>query len=536
MNTFTGPLKSAAPGASERIRLSELIAALSLASDLSIGEPMEHALRRCLLAVRLGEAAGCSDADLATTYDLALLRSIGCNADQFEIGRRFGNEQIVASRYVRTDFDRPREALRFVVTSIGRDDSPPRRVRKIADAMVSGKRPWQALLTAHCEVAQGIAARIGYGPAVIAAIDHVFERWDGTGIPGRVSGDEIALPARIVFLAAEMEVMHREHGIESAQAYARRRRGTAYDPALVDRFCRDATTVLAPLSTNSVWEPVLAAEPGPPRWLSGERIDAAVGAMAGFVDLKSPYTLRHSTGVAALAESAGRAFHLAQDDLILLRRAALIHDLGRAAIPTTIWEKPGSLAFGEWERVRLHPYFTERMFARSTVLARYGAIAALHHERLDGSGYHRGIKTGPFPVAAHLLAAADVYHALTEARPHRAEHAPEAAAAILQAEARTGRLDPEAVAAVLGAAGHATKPVRREWPAGLSDREVEILRLLAPGLSSRRIAEHLGISEKTVGHHIAHIYDKLDVSTRAAAALFAMQHDLLDPDLAIDPP
>jgi HD-GYP domain-containing protein (c-di-GMP phosphodiesterase class II) len=285
---------------------------------------------------------------------------------------------------------------------------------------------------------------------------------------------------------------------------------------------------LHPLDAEPVWESALAAEPGPARWLSGERLDAAAAAIAGFADLKSPYTIGHSTGVARLAETAAQSCRLGPDELTTIRRASLVHDLGRAALPTTIWEKRGPLSLGEWERVRLHPYYTERILARSPALARYGAIAALHHERLDGSGYHRAAVGVAIPQTARILAAADVYQALTEDRPYRAAHSIEAAAGILQDEARKGRLDADAVNAVLAAAGHRTKPVRREWPAGLSDREVDVLRLLARGLPSRRIGEHLEISEKTVGHHIAHIYDKLDVSTRAAATFFAMQHGLLN--------
>jgi HD-GYP domain-containing protein (c-di-GMP phosphodiesterase class II) len=232
--------------------------------------------------------------------------------------------------------------------------------------------------------------------------------------------------------------------------------------------------------------------------------------------------------VAALAEAAARACRLRPAEVTTIRREGLMHDLGRAALPTSLWEKRGPLSLGEWERVRLHSYYTERILVRAPALARYGAIAGLHHERLDASGYHRGVGAAQLPTSARLLAAADVYQAMTEDRPHRPAHPPAFAAATLQNEARGGRLDADAVAAVLAVAGHRVKTPRREWPSGLSDREVDVLRLLARGLPSRRIAGHLDISEKTVGHHIGHIYDKLDVSTRAAATFFAMQHGLLD--------
>jgi DNA-binding CsgD family transcriptional regulator len=185
------------------------------------------------------------------------------------------------------------------------------------------------------------------------------------------------------------------------------------------------------------------------------------------------------------------------------------------------------LTDGEWEQVRLHPYYTERIFSRAPALAPLGALAALHHERLDGSGYHRRLPGSQLPPAARILAAADAYHALTEPRPHRPAHPPEAAAAEIGREVQAGRLDRDAVNAVLSAAGHRVRTVRHAWPGGLSEREVEVLRLLARGHSNRQMAPILSISEKTVSHHIQHIYDKLDVSTRAAATLFAMRHDLL---------
>jgi HD-GYP domain-containing protein (c-di-GMP phosphodiesterase class II) len=254
-----------------------------------------------------------------------------------------------------------------------------------------------------------------------------------------------------------------------------------------------------------------------------------VEVVADFADLKSPFTIGHSRGVAALAASAAQQCGMSGGEVAAVRRAALLHDLGRVGVSAGIWNKPGRLTDSEWERVRLHPYYTERILTRSAALAPLGALAALHHERLDGSGYHRQLPPAQLPPSARILAAADVYHALTEPRPHRQAYTPDAAAAVVRREVEAGRLDHESVNAVLSAAGHRVRPVRREWPGGLSEREVEVLRLLARGLSNRQMALVLSISEKTVSHHIQHIYDKLDVSTRPAATLFAMRHGLLSP-------
>jgi HD-GYP domain-containing protein (c-di-GMP phosphodiesterase class II) len=206
--------------------------------------------------------------------------------------------------------------------------------------------------------------------------------------------------------------------------------------------------------------------------------------------------------------------------------AGLVHDLGRVGISAAVWGKEAPLSRSEWEQVRLHPYTTERVLDRAEALRDVARVAAGHHERLDGSGYHRGVSAGSIPRPARLLAAADAFHAMTEPRPHRPALTPEQAAGQLRREARDGRLDPDAVEAVLTAAG---QPVRRRrtHAAGLTAREVEVLRLLARGLSIKAIAAELTIAPKTVDAHIQHIYAKAGVSTRAAATLFAAEHDLL---------
>lgn len=228
-----------------------------------------------------------------------------------------------------------------------------------------------------------------------------------------------------------------------------------------------------------------------------------------------------------LAASAATHMGLNEAEVAMIRQAGFAHDVGRVGISVAIWDKPGPLTESERERVRLHPYYTDRVLARPHTLAHLASIAALHHERLDGSGYYRGGAAAQLSLAARVLAVADVYHAMTERRPHRPAHTPEEAADLLHAEARAGRLDADAVSATLAAAGHSARATRRVWPASLSDREVEVLRLVARGLSNREMALRLTVAEKTVGHHIQHIYNKIGVSTRAGATLFAMQHDLL---------
>jgi HD-GYP domain-containing protein (c-di-GMP phosphodiesterase class II) len=271
---------------------------------------------------------------------------------------------------------------------------------------------------------------------------------------------------------------------------------------------------------------VIEAEPALAVVLAGDRFDAALLAIANFVDLKSPYTLGHARAVADLAGQAGTQLGLPEDQVRTLRRAGVVHDIGRLGVSNAIWDKAGPLGAGEWERIRLHPYLTERMLHQSEALAPLGAIAVQHRERLDGSGYPRGLAGAAISRPARILGAADAYQAMREPRPYRPALGADDAAAELRREGEAGRLDAEIVEAVLGAAGHRVRR-RREGPAGLTAREVEVLRLLARGLTNKEIAKRLVIAPKTVSNHIEHIYSKIDASTRAAAGLFAMQHGLL---------
>jgi len=336
----------------------------------------------------------------------------------------------------------------------------------------------------------------------------------------------IGLPARLVQLAGPVEVVARRRGTEAAVAVARRHRGTQFDPAVVDLFCSRAPEVLEGLDQASDWDAVLGTEPELSRRVSGVGLDGVLEAMADLVDMKSPCLAGHSRGVADLASAAACAAGYPDDEVAVLRRAGLIHDLGRLGVSNAVWDKPGRVTEAESERVRLHPYLTDRMLSRVSALDRSRQIAARHHERLDGSGYPRGLTAASLTPPDRLLAAADVYHAMTEPRPHRDPLDPGQAARELRAEVTGGRLDSEAAEAVLAAAGHRV-PARRAWPGGLTTREVEVLGLLARGHSNREIAHRLVVTPKTAANHIEHIYAKLGVSSRAAATLYATQHGLM---------
>jgi HD-GYP domain-containing protein (c-di-GMP phosphodiesterase class II) len=376
-------------------------------------------------------------------------------------------------------------------------------------------------------VAQRLAGRLGLPDSLIVCLGQLYERWDGKGRPRALKGEQVAPAVLLVSLAQDAVVWARIGGPDAAVATVRKRSGGAYHPRMAERFCENAMTMLAGLDEEPTWESVLALEPGGHDCLSDAEFDRACEALADFADMKSPYTLGHSPGVATLAAGAGRRGGLVDADVTALRRAGLLHDIGRVGVSAGIWGKERALSEREWEQVRLHAYYTDRVLARPEPLWRIGALASQHHERLDGSGYHRAIQGTALSPAARVLAAADAYQAMLEPRPHRPALAPDEAAEELRREVRSGRLDGDVVHAVLAEAGHRVSPTRRERPAGLSEREVTVLRLLARGLSNRVMAEQLHLSYDTVKHHIQHIYDKTGVSTRAGATLFAMEHPLL---------
>ena len=499
---------------------------LSLATDLGMGQPLEHALRTAILAVRFGELAGASAQELSDSYYVALLHAAGCTSNSHEAAQLYGDDIAHRAAFLLVDPTNPAEILAFYKAHVGVGRTPEVRAALIEKTIAEAGPRAAESFAMMCEVAQRFSGWLGLGPGIQDALEYVFARWDGRGFPA-VAGDAIPLPMRLLHVARDVSVFLSAGGPDEARAVIERRSGAAYEPRLAELVARNLDEVLAELDETRTWEQALACEPAPWTWVAGERVDAAFAALAAITGLKSPWLRGHSTSVAELAEGAAWRLDLPTDTVTLVRRAALAHDLGRIGVSNAIWEKPGPLGFGEWERVRLHPHFTERAFAQSHALAPIGVVAGAHHERLDGSGYHRGARGPALDQPARIVAAADCYTAMREARPYRpALDAPAAEAALLR-EAQEGRLCPDAVDAVLGAAGHRVETRPRELPAGLTPRELEVLLALARGQSNRAIGDSLGISPKTAGHHVQHVYEKAGVRSRAAATLWAFEHELV---------
>jgi HD-GYP domain-containing protein (c-di-GMP phosphodiesterase class II) len=508
-----------------QLRLAELVASLSLAVDLGFDQPMEHVLRQTEIALRLADRLGLDDETRASLYYTSLLVNVGCHADAHEQTKWFGDDIALKSTKYDHDF-RSFAGMVSGLRAIGAGNPPLHRLRVGLAFALGGHREMDSMIAGHAELASRLADRLGLSEETRSAVGSSYERWDGHGWPGLLAGDQIPRASRISQLAEYVEVAHRLGGPQGAAAMARDRRGRQFDPELASLVETEAETLLAGVGDRSSWRTVIDAEPLLRHRLRGAAIDEALTAVADFVDLKTPFTLGHSAAVAALAAGAGRVLTLPDEDVDLLGRAGLVHDVGRLGVSNAIWEKQEPLGAGEWERIRMYPYLTERILHQSAPLARLGAVAVQHRERLDGSGYPQGLMAPALSVVSRTLAAADAYRTWREPRPHRAALSEAGAAARLRAEARAGRLDHDVVEAVLAAAGHSVDR-RHSRPAGLSPREIEILRLIARGLSSREIAQRLTLSPKTVRNHTEHIYAKTGAANRVTAGLFAVEHGLL---------
>lgn len=497
-----------------RFRLVEPVAALSVATDHVRGQPPGQALYKTIIATRLAERLGLSTTARQTVYYATLLRAAGCTATSHEYSLHLGGDD-VAVRFGGDAIDTDDlDQLTLLLTKLGKGGmDPDDAMRVVADGSLADR-----------EAASRVVTRLGLGNDVSESVRRIFERWDGQGVPDGISGEEIPLATRISHVASVATMFAQARGRDEAARVVKQWSGRTLDPAIAGVFIDQANELLVCLDLPDSWAAVLEAEPRPHKTVGDQHVDEICSVFGHFTDLKTPHLLGHSAHVARLAEDAARELGLPENDCVMLRRAGLLHDLGRVGISAGIWEKPAPLGPLEMEQVRLHPYHTERILERSSLLQPLARLAGLHHERLDGSGYFRGVSGASLDRPARILAAADACAELLEDRPGRFGVSPDVAALQLWKES----LDPEAVRVVLRVSGAKRIEGGRLKPAGLTRREVQVLRLLARGRTLKEIAEQLVISPSTAHTHAAHIYQKAGVSTRAGAALFAMEHGLLD--------
>jgi HD-GYP domain-containing protein (c-di-GMP phosphodiesterase class II) len=506
------------------LRLADLLAGLSVVHSLGFGLPAEHAMRACLIGTDLSRRMGLVEEEVADVFYTTLLLHVGCTALAHETVTTWGDDVSLLGAIARTNLADPAEVAATVIPAI------PYARGQAEDLLARhGDTFGRTFDTGSCEVASETARRIGLGQGVQRALHEIVEWWAGGWAPQGIGGDAIARPARVARVAGDAATFA-DRGEDAVVGALRARAGSTHDPGVVEAFARDASALVTAAHAGDPRERILEIEPEPVQERSASELPDVAAAFGDAADLKTPYLHGHSGAVARLATAAGRRLRLDTRTLAGLDVAAHLHDVGRAAISDTIWEKAGPLTSAEREQVRMHAYHSERILATSGTLAPLAPLAGMHHERLDGSGYHRACRARELPPAARVLAAADAYQAMTQTRPHRPPLPPGQAAEELGREARAGKLDADAVAAVLESAGQRRPRGRRAdlRPAGLSEREVEVVRLVAAGCSNPEIAERLVISRRTAEHHVQHVYAKLGVASRAAVALFAVQHELVE--------
>ena len=499
--------------------LAEMVALLAVAQDHALGQPPGSQLRAAVLGQQLATAAGADASERATTWWTSALRFLGCTGHAFDMAVVFGDEIEMRARAARMDFANPFDVMRVMVSYAGPGQSGAARLRSVLSVLAGGKKAAEMNFRTACEVADVFAKRLGLDEPVLAALASSFERWNGRGLPTGAKGTAIPRPMRVAQLSQELEVLARIEGVTRALEVVRARRAKAYDPVLTDLVLDSGASWWGVVEPADPWDAALALAP-PCLPLGDAAVHESLLVLADFADLKSPWTGGHSRAVAALALEAC---------VPAAEAAALVHDLGRVAVPNTIWDKPGPLTRDERDRAETHALVTDQLLRRVPYTAALAGAACAAHERVDGSGYHRRIGAAHLDEAQRVIAAADCYQAMTSDRPYRKACTTGDAAAELRALSAAGRLDGEAVERVLAAAGH-RRAARPPLPAGLTAREAEVLRLLTLGLTTQQVADRLVISAKTADHHVQHIYAKLGVSTRGAAALFAIEHGILSAD------
>ncbi len=497
---------------STQTRLADVLIAFAAATDLGMGQPIGSALRSCWLAMRFAVALRLESEIQAQVYQLSLLHYLGCTANGQDLAAHFGSDVTVMRGFLTHHMGALPAGLSVALPS--------------APLMLDENAALEANRSS-CEVAAHLAATCGLSSAVQSGLWQLFEHWDGTGLPEHRRGQAIALSVRVVQVARDFETFWRLVGLDGALQVLKGRSGHGLDPELVDVLVTQVGSWVDELEgLTALRAEVLSAEPSPPVLLNEDQLRFVLESLADFAVIKSPWLRGHPRAVSEMARAT--CAHLGWDHVTttLVERTGLLHDLGCAGLSAGLLGQSSALTEIQWEQVHLHPYHTERILKNSNALNTIGELAAQHHERLDGSGYHRGWTATLLSPQARVLAVADAYCAMSQPRAHRTALAAPEIKRILVNACKAGQLEVEAVNAVLRTAGDESH-VRIQSPSGLSPRELEVLRLLAQGHSNRGIAELLGLRPKTVGHHVQHVYEKLEVNSRAGATLLAMQNQWL---------
>jgi putative nucleotidyltransferase with HDIG domain len=434
------------------VPVSDILAGLSHALDITEGHPRGHTARSCLIGMRIARLAGVPEKDKGDLFYGLLMKDAGCSSNAARVHQLFGGNEVEAKRAIwLRDWRRLHHRLAYALRTTGRGEGFVGRLQRLAGLAAAGPSASRELFTIRCDRGAAIALQLGLSAATASAIRSMDEHWDGGGHPEGLRGAAIPLLARIIGLAQVLEIFASEWGHTAACEVARQRSGRWFDPELVaalEPLERDEEFWLR-LISHDERDLVAAAEPVHASVeATDDQLDRIAEAFAAVIDAKSPFTFDHSRRVAGLAEAIARRLGAPAADLVRIRRAGLLHDIGKLGVPNSILDKPGKLTPAEWEVVRRHPRYTFEVLDRVPVFRSFAFDASCHHEMLDGSGYHLGL-TGPqLTRDARILALADRADALLADRPYRRGLAPSAVWAILERDCVEGRLCADATAAV----------------------------------------------------------------------------------------
>ena len=511
--------------------MGELLGAFAFASDLAFGLNLEDSLKSCFVATRLAEQMNLGDDDRLTVYYGALLNHAGCTSWTSELASIWQADEIVARRELILFTDRSTNAgldawmRRYVAPSL------PLAAREAHLSQVMQRMPevvYDAIVST-AEASGRIARRLGMPASVRQATRHSFEQFDGGGAPDGLSGRDIPIASRIILPAFIIIPTSQAYGLDNALAALEQGSGTTFDPEVIEALDRLLRTdgFWSSLEGGRIRERVLALEPSSQiAEVDEERLDDIAFAFADFIDLKSRFAGAHSRRTAAAAEQVARLMDCAPESVVEIRRAALLHDLGLVAVPSFSLEMPADrLSESEWEQYRLHPYHGERILQRVPALAKLAPMVGNHEERVDGTGFYRGLSGRNISLGARIIAVAARLDELTHDGPGRQGTSFDDALDILRSDSG---MDRSIVDALSRATGDRSRPPETARAAGLTDRELDVLRLAARGMTRAQIGGALGVTESTARHHLEHIYNKIGTSTRVGATLFAIENNLLN--------
>ena len=511
--------------------LAELLCALSFATGLGFGGHAEHGVRCASLGLSIADELRLAGAEREAIFYGALLKDVACTACSAGIAAFLPeHEQISLPDVILIDPSRLGDMMGWMSKYFRLDAQFPRRIAKLLSFMVQCGTVAREVMRSHCEIAELFARQLDFPDYVQQALRYQWERWDGRGMAYGLKGEAIPRASRILHLAQVIELIHFIGGPPAAQAIARERRATRFDPDGVDAFLTlaqradfwDIFEEQAGQEALLARRPATTADRAP-----ADQSERVCEALADFIDLKTRETWHHSRAVAEVAVGMGATLGLNAGELSRLRCAALVHDVGKVAMPVDILVKGGQRSDSEWETYRLHPYYTQRILERVNAFQDLAQAAASHHEWFNGQGYHRQLSGEQIPLHGRVLAVANAYARLVQQVDQEDDAGP-----LRQMRARVGaQFDPLCYEALVASATVEEKlgtlPCRPRRVGDLTEREVEVLCLLAQGCNTPQIAHRLNISKKTVEHHISHIYGKIGVSCRTAAAVYAVQQGIV---------